>query len=250
VADQRHLPHAPIMEAVINIQSDPVPNTNFQRLETAFAELDFGYRHHGAMLTQTVQLGASPAGIAPSVSAGSPERIGMRLQSADDHYVALVRVDGLSLSRLTPYETWDTLEVEARRLWDLYVERWKPKTINRVATRFVNNLRLPLQAGQSLSLYIETLTELPPTVPQDITAFLQQFQILDAPTNQTVRLSLAWDGRGEPGIIPIILDIDAVKQVALDVHDDSLWTLLRDLRDLKNRCFFGTLTEKAIDGYL
>lgn len=49
--------------------------------------------------------------------------------------------------------------------------------------------------------------------------------------------------------MPIILDLDAYIASDLDPKDKSLWTNLEHLHDLKNRGFFGTITEQAAELY-
>jgi len=47
----------------------------------------------------------------------------------------------------------------------------------------------------------------------------------------------------------VILDVDAFTSTNLDPTDRELWTTLERLRELKNRSFFGTITERAAELY-
>jgi uncharacterized protein (TIGR04255 family) len=248
VATQRHLPNAPITEAVIDIQVEPTPDSSFSDFEKAVEPLDFGYRQAGAVVSGLFSMTTDASGSAQS--SGTAERIGVRLHSNDDQYVVLARVNGLSVSRLPPYENWERLEAEARRVWDLYLRRLRPRKVTRIATRYINNLKLPMESGQDLSTFFDTVTELPPAVPQTITSFLQTFQLVDSQSNGTARLGVVWDGKGLSGNVPVILDVDAFVQESFDPGAEAIWIRLRQLRDLKNRCFFGVLTEEAIRNYL
>ena len=62
-------------------------------------------------------------------------------------------------------------------------------------------------------------------------------------------MTLALDGMsaGEP--VPVILDIDAFIAADLNPMDRELWAILERLRELKNRSFFGTITERAAELY-
>jgi uncharacterized protein (TIGR04255 family) len=249
LATHRHLANAPITEAVIDFSFEPRPDRNFSQLEQAYKELDFGYRQLGSLLAGFFQFQASDTSVAVQQSPEGSQRIGLRLQSDNDKYVALVRLNGMSVSRLPPYETFEALEQEMRRLWAIYINRWGPAKIKRVACRFINNLKLPLKHSESFGTYIHTLIEIPPDLPQNIGSFFQQFVIQDQESLGTVRLSLGWDGQGAPLSVPVILDLDAFMLGDFDVSDESAWSVLGVLRKLKNRCFFGTLTEECVKLY-
>ena len=47
----------------------------------------------------------------------------------------------------------------------------------------------------------------------------------------------------------MILDVDAFIAANLSPADRELWTILERLRELKNRSFFGTITEQAAELY-
>lgn len=248
MAKPRHLARAPITEAVLDIMVAARPGATFADLQKSYETLDFGYHLQGAVIAGTVGFMISPE--AQLQHGGATEKIGLRIHSKDEKYVALVRTNGLSLSRLTPYEDWDALEAEAHRLWDVYVARWAPARVLRLGARFINNLRLPMKPAQSFSDFINTLTELPPQVPQGMGPFLQQFQCVEPSSpDYLARLVLAWNGQTDDGRIPIILDVGATKAHQCDPTDPAMWSNFVALRELKNRCFFGTVTELALKEY-
>ncbi len=71
---------------------------------------------------------------------------------------------------LLPYETWEKLVEEAHRLWTVYVECVHPEAVNRVATRFINNLQLPKACLTSSSKeeYLTTPPQVPAALPQHV----------------------------------------------------------------------------------
>ena len=46
------------------------------------------------------------------------------------------------------------LVAETRRLWSLYVDKLEPEAIVRVATRFINKLKLPMTSGERFQDYL------------------------------------------------------------------------------------------------
>ena len=248
MAKPRHLARAPITEAVIDIHVAPRAGATFAELQAAFKALDFGFRQHSFVIAGTVGFTVNPD--AEVQHSAGVERIGLRLHSEDEKYVLLIRTNGLSLSRLAPYETYEAVAAATRKLWDIYVNRWAPEKVTRVATRYINNLRLPMKDGQEFSEFIDTLTELPADVPQTMGPFLQQFNCMDRGSDCRVQLTLAWNGQGDQnGRVPVLLDIDASKTHEYQPTDSEIWSSLDALRALKNRCFFGTVTELALKEY-
>jgi hypothetical protein len=188
MARQRHLPHAPITEALIDIHVIPRDGLTFAGLKSALNKANFGYYIKNPISQGTFAFSLAPDGQPPQTAADAAQ-IGLRLHSADEKYVAQFRLAGFTLSRLPPYEKWENLLEEARRLWAIYVERLAPTRVVRV------------------------------------------------------------DGMPAPGSAPVILDVDAFTGVDINPTDQKLWTILERLRELKNRSFFGTITERAAELY-
>lgn len=248
MARQRDLPHAPITEALIDIHVSPRDGLTFSGLKNAFDAADFGYYVKGPIAQGTFGFTLTSDGQRPETTAES-EQIGLRLHSTNEKYVAQYRGAGFTVSRLPPYETWMQLLEETRRLWTIYVERLAPVRVTRVATRFINNLQLPMEVGASYQTYVHKLVDVPDEAPQAVEAFFQRFQLVDVPSDARVILTLALEGMAAGGTAPVILDVDAFLSTNLDPMDPELWNILERLRELKNRSFFGTITERAAELY-
>jgi uncharacterized protein (TIGR04255 family) len=248
MAKQRHLPHAPITEALIDFRVEPHDGFTFVELQRAFTELDFGYYLKNA-ITEGLFEFKLPADGQAAEAAGQSAQTGLRLHSHDDMYVAQCGLGGFTLSRLPPYEDWPRLIAEAQRLWTFYCQRARPQRVTRVATRFINNLRLPLAPGESFQTYLNRLVDVPDEAPQMVEAFFQRFRLVDAASGARVILTLALDGKAGTTPVPVIFDVDALLETSTEPADGALWDMLGRLRGLKNQCFFGTLTERAAELY-
>ena len=77
----------------------------------------------------------------------------------------------------------------------------------------------------------------------------QRFQLIDVASDSHVILTLALDNTPPGGRVPVILDVDAFRVKDLDLSSPELWDILEKLRELKNRCFFGTITEATAELY-
>src|SRR5207247_8037944 len=131
-----------------------------------------------------------------------------------------------TLRRLSPYEEWNNLILEAKRLWAAYMEQLAPKRVIRVATRFINNLQLPMDSGVSYQKYLNKLVDVPDEAPQAVASFLQRFQLIDVENEARVILTLALD-HAPPGVrVPVILDIDAFRVTNLELPNQDIWDIL------------------------
>jgi len=175
--------------------------------------------------------------------------IGVRLHSADEKYVAQLTTEGFTLSRLAPYESWESLIAEAKRVWQVYRTCVKATRIQRTATRFINNLLLPIHPGDRFEKFLTGLPVMPPDYPQTVSSFLQRFVVSDAPSGATAILTQALDQVTTAGPLPVILDIDVFRETRFPADGPDVWAYLTDLRELKNRFFFGALTDAAMELY-
>ena len=248
MARQRHLPHAPITEALIDIQVIPRTGLTFAGLKSAIDAANFGYYVKNPISEGTFSFRLAPDGQRPQTAAEAAQ-VGLRLHSADEKYVAQFRLAGFTLSRLPPYEEWENLLGEAQRLWSIYVEHLGPTRVTRIATRYINNLQLPLKTGVSFQTYLQKLVDVPEEAPQAVEAFFQRFQLVDPGSGARVILTLALEGIPAGSAAPVILDVDAFIAANLNPTDQKLWAVLELLRELKNRSFFGTITEQAAELY-
>lgn len=247
MAKPRHLAHAPITEALIDIQVEQ-RGLSFAALQKSFVNLDFGYYIKGSIAHGTFGFRLKDDGQQPETMAESTQ-IGLRLHSDDEKYVAQCRVNGFTLSRLPPYENWHALVREMKKLWSIYIDRTKPVRVVRVATRFINNLQLPFGYGESFQNYLEKFADVPEEAPQALASFFQRFQLRDVSNTKLVNLTLALESASPNLPVPVILDIEAFSHKELDTDGEELWIILEDLRNLKNQCFFGTLTKRALELY-
>jgi uncharacterized protein (TIGR04255 family) len=247
MARQRHFPHAPITEALIDFRVTNREGLTFAELKSSTDSIDIGYYVKGPISEGRFAFTLAPDG-QPSTATESSQ-VGLRLHSNDEKYVAQFTIAGFTLSRLPPYETWENLLAETRRLWAIYVESLSPKSVERIATRYINNLQLPLEPGASFQLYVNKLIDVPIEAPQAVEAFLQRFRLVDIESGARVIVTIALDGLKAGVPAPVILDVDAFIAVTLKPMDGTIWSLLEKLRDLKNRSFFGTITEAAAELY-
>lgn len=168
---------------------------------------------------------------------------GWLFYSQDERQIVQFRLDGFTLNRLRPYSDWGTVKAEAKLRWEIFRESARPTRVKRLALRYINHLRFP--AGRDLDIYLTIGPRVPPGLPQVLSNFFHRLEIPDHRAGALLLLSLATDPQGT-GESRIILDIDVSSPTSLDPSDESIWTILDTLRDLKNDTFFSSLTDEAL----
>lgn len=131
---QRHYPKAPITEAIIDLRADLPDGTSVADLERVHIGQEVAYpiKRNRALNVVQGQIGEQGAAAACS------KHIGFLFASQDGKSLFQARLDGFTMSRLAPYERWESFRDEARRLWDVYRSVAKPIKVIRVAVRYIN----------------------------------------------------------------------------------------------------------------
>lgn len=174
------------------------------------------------------------------------EIIGARLSSKTGNIVIQVQSNGVSTSVLQPYQNWEHLLSMFKRAWEAYREVFRPISVTRIASRYINEFLVPRQSSQ-IGDWLRAPPRLPSAIGFDVQSEFSRHELVDLPTECTVLLSRAISLQG--GNWSVILDIDAIRQRELAPNDEAIWKSLDGLRDLKNRAFFGLLTKQAVDHF-
>ena len=243
---REHLSRAPITEALIDLQF-PAGEIKLKDLHKFSSLLD-GYEAKGPIFQIETEWNISKEKGAKEQSKSL--ELGVRLHSTDDKYVLQIRTEAFTLSRLEPYETWENLSREARRLWHIFNSQIRPETIRRTATRFINRLRLPMKAGEQFQEYLTKPPDVPDGLPQGVAGFLQRVVLLNPNLNARANvIQVLQEGFAPADHVPVVLDIDVYSIGDFPPDADDVWNLLESLRVFKNEIFFASLTEKTISQY-
>ena len=240
--EKRHLTHAPIKEALIDIQVALAQKVTAELLNSEYSQIATDYPKHETL--QRGEFGLHRNERQPTKVTIGQSVVGYRYTSEDKRRVVQFRMDGFTFSRLEPYDTWEEMKAEAVRLWEVYAASVSPNPITRVATRYVNVLKLPTHV--ELNEYLTA----PPTIPaglnQELSSFLTRVEIRDPSIKAQGILTQAFEGVHD-GYAPIVLDIDVFMARPFDPQEGEFWSCLDQLRDFKNTVFFESITEKAME---
>ena len=248
MARHRQLAHAPVREALIDIQFEaPVP---LELIDRFVASLGGAYAKKSDIWEALFGLNG---GDGTTFGTRSSSAVGRRLEAAEGRpYVLQCRNSGFTVSRLSPYGQWSELRAEARRLFELFVQQVGVPVVSRIAVRYINEITLPLPIA-NFSEYLSCPPKVPDALPQGITGFLTRLIIpdLDRDCVSVVTQALeAPPNEGPSGAsITVLLDIDVFRSTRVPASADDVWQTLDVLRDQKNRMFFEHLTERTVEKY-
>lgn len=237
------LANAPIVEGLVNIQVRPLIDPAGPALGKMRDRMRDSYPG-GTDLNQTeVNVGSSEAPQPAIIST----RVGYRLERQAPPFVLLVQQNGLTVSRLAPYSTWEDLVAEARPIWNQFVEMCQPQRITRVAARFINRIALPLD-GLNFDDYLIAGPTVPTGLPDTVGLFVSRIVVPEAETGADIAISQILEAI-DPQLrsVSLLIDIDVYKEVDFAPDAEETWTLLAKMRELKNRAFFGSLTSRALE---
>jgi uncharacterized protein (TIGR04255 family) len=238
---QRLYAHAPIVEAVIDIRTTFQGGPSQERfrkfasaltqqlpVQTPMKVLEFGFQANDNQV-RTDQ---------------SQVDMGFRLAREDGSRVLQVTEAGFAYSHLPPYSDWSTFRREALELWGTYKTECVPKSVGRVATRYVNKVNIP-ERGFDLSKYFNLSPGVPSAVGEDLTGYFMQVQVplkqISAGAQSIVNFGISRSDALDH--VTVLLDFDLSLQTSLDIRSDEVWELLDAFRDKKNEMFEACITD-------
>jgi uncharacterized protein (TIGR04255 family) len=170
---------------------------------------------------------------------------GLQFRSKVVPQVVQFQKEGFSFSRLQPYERWQLFEDEALRLWNIYVQLVRPLAIQRVGVRFINRMPFP-DGGFRLEDYLDGAVQPLSLWGLSSKTFLYQDTLSVPETSFSVNLvRTVQRSEDAPSTKLVILDIDVFTNIPEELDDGLLRQRLAEMRWLKNKIFFGTITPKT-----
>ena len=191
------------------------------------------------------QIGFDERGVVAKQEGGG--LYGHRITSPDGLNVAQLRLDGFTFSRLRPYQSWRSMVDDAWPIWERYVDVLRPLGVARVATRFINILRLPPRT--TLDRFLTAPPKMPQGLPTTCSAFLFRY-VTEATDDAAAIVSLATEPSRGPQSVSVVLDIDCYAHRDFSVTGGGVTGMaktLDELRQRKNDIFFRSVTPEALE---
>lgn len=240
-----HLANAPIVEAVVDFRVRLPADFDVARFKELHPQFQADYPKVEDRKLVEHKIEQSP-GKEPGHSTTDHGIVGYFFRSADEANILQFRRDGFSFNRLKPYTSWEQVFPEATRFWKIYVETCHPIEVSRIAVRFINRLMLP---GLQVEFcdYLTAPPALPKQMPPFVSGFVSRVVINDPDSNIVAAVVQALEPPSENRYLPVILDIDVCQQDVSNLTSDELLARFEKLREMKNRAFFGSLTNKTLE---
>jgi uncharacterized protein (TIGR04255 family) len=234
--ERRHYENAPVTEAVIDVQIEPLSN-DLQGIDRLASSLksQFPTRLPIRFLQMGFQVGSGTS----DEFSNEQQNVGFRLDRPGR--VLQVKTTGFTYSHLPPYSNWPAFSGEAQEYWSMYVAEVQPVRANRMAVRMIN--RLPLPKG---SVRLDTCLNLYPTLPDSLPSDTQSlFMQLQIPMKHIDEGAVAVLGLYNAPVVPeqnaIMLDIDFFVQRSVPI--DEVFNVLNRLGDTKDDIFEACITD-------
>jgi len=170
---------------------------------------------------------------------------GYLYKAQDGKKIVQARFDGFTFNKLKPYQKWDIFSEEAKELWNIYKKVVQPKSVKRLALRYINRIEIPLPMGD-FKEYILTVPEIAPKIPQGLSTYFMRLEVLnnDIQANSVITQTFKPIKSGAE-VLPLIFDIDVYRVGRWDSNADEVWDIFNQLREFKNQIFLNSTTDKA-----
>jgi uncharacterized protein (TIGR04255 family) len=241
------LANAPIIEAVLDLDCDMPPAWNIATVEALGRK---AYQdHYPRVQTQFLQ------GFQIEQQEGAQPRFSsqqgiqaFQFLTEDQRQLVQIRAQGFSFNRLAPYTSLDDYLPEIERTWRLFVGLASPVQVRAIRLRYINRILLPVVADRvELNDYLKIGPPVPDEQRLTLVGFLNRLTAIENETGNRVNLILTAQPV-ENAVIPVILHIEAFREEPAEPGNwDTLVNRIQSLRDLKNRVFTNSLTEKCLD---
>lgn len=242
---QTKLDKAPIREALIDFRVRFEKNPTRSQFEDIYEQIKSEYPKVDDIHNDSIEIkigdGKSP------IQSFEHSFCGFRCQSADGKFVVQLKNNGFTVSRLAPYHTWDELRSEAFRLWMIFIRTTQPKSVTRVAVRYINRIMVSLEDDVvDLDDFFLFGVKAPDELPQTYLSSLCQLKLADSESGAVANVNLTTQ-KIEEGVLPVIFDIDVFLGGTHSPESEEQWKMLESLRELKNRIFFHSITQSTLE---
>ena len=230
---------APITEAVVELRlAAPLPVEQVERVK---AQLTDDYPLAPEIVQNiTIRPGPVPQ---PSI-----EFAAYRMFSADATNVAVIGRQVFGASRLAPYAGWEAFIGQAQRNWAVWKKIVGWQEVVRVGVRYINRIDVPNPADKPVP--IDEFLVFRPIFPifegsQGVDSFAINSSLPIA--NSKFRLILNAGLTASPLVktTSFLLDLDISQEAELPKGDNALWSLIDQIRKVKNRVFEASITDSA-----
>jgi uncharacterized protein (TIGR04255 family) len=165
--------------------------------------------------------------------------------SADEKYIAQVRVGSFAFSRLKPYISWADFEAHAVDAWEIYAKMFNPSNITKISLKYINRIMLSAD-GIDFSRYFKTGITVEPSLNLKIDRAFFSFQAKGKNGNDVGEVTFVTDTEASRnGNISVLFNVETIHPQELAPDLKRVRACLSDLRNFKNDLFFLSITDET-----
>ena len=241
---QRHYSRAPITEAIIDLKVTFPEEFSADRFADIHTRISDRFPTKEPIYAGTGTIVFEPGS---SIKADTNQQhIGFLFKSTDNSRNFQATLAGFTFNRLPLYESWEEFSNDAKYLWEIYKEIYKPTHVIRAAIRFINQIKIPIKGQVDLQDYLRIAPEVPSDLPQkNLSTYFMQLQIPQEDLNCTLIINETLAPPTNPESITVILDFDLFRQQIWQSNDEDIWRFLEKLRHRKNEVFEASITDET-----
>jgi uncharacterized protein (TIGR04255 family) len=169
-----------------------------------------------------------------------------RLASDDQADVLIIEPNVLTWSRLAPYNGWDSLIQRVKQDFELAHVASGYRKVERLGVRYVNRVDVPI-SGDGVSYYeeyIDAHIRLPGFL-EPVNGYGWRVEKHFVDEGMLAIIQSASSDPVVPGTDPFIFDVDVISRTEIPAKADDMFVKLDKMRELKNKIFELSMTNKA-----
>lgn len=244
---QRHYNKAPIVEAIIDIQTRFKEQPSLELFKAFHSQVISKFPN--SVPIQSFQVGITPenagANIIQTNIEHSQQQVGLRLSTEKNDRALLVQQQGFTFSHMPPYTDWATFSSEGKTYWETFLRTCKPEFVTRCAIRFINRISIP-KPSIKVSDYFNIYPNVPENFSKELNGMFLQIQTpqSDLANGAMAVTNFAMANPDVPGTVTIILDFDLFCTTNLSTNSSDIWDTLNLFRERKNVLFEASITDE------
>jgi uncharacterized protein (TIGR04255 family) len=236
---------APVTEAVLEIRGRAETEWEEERVTAFLKEQLPGFPKQDSQRSLRAEMRFGP-GVLPKPSAQDLGWSGVTTRSQDQRQVVCFQKDGFAFSQLAPYPGWQSFLEGALALWKVHQAVAAPSEFARIGLRYINRIDL---SGPMINLedYLVAAPKEPEGLVLPFSGFLHRDTLTVPGHDYGVQITrtIQPSGESDPPKLGLIIDIDVFSTKPWVGSTDDLVQRLKEMRWLKNKAFFGSLTPQA-----
>jgi len=246
-----HFEKAPIVEAIIAIDTTPILNDEqMAQIEAASESFKADYPESEPLQHVQFQIGVG-LGRLPQQAAQHDATFGRKYVSEDKRQLVVFRRNGFNFSRLPPYQRWESFRDEAKRLWNEYRTAAGELAIVRFGLRYINRIDIPI--GKPIDGFLKLYPQVPDNSDGSFRTINSSYMRVDSilteiPGGQLI-IQQASLPQQQKEFATLSLDFDISVVTQNGATEEYVWSALETARTIKNQLFVDSLQPDFLETF-